>query len=132
MCAEGVFSRGRVAATATDGASEAAAEIERNVLRSMPICMSVAPVDSTLATAALPLPRLFDADDNSRAIRDLISTLEKVVRLLPLGVPVKPNATQHAARAGRWDYREICDCQLHARRERTLWRRSVRLARSTL
>src|SRR3954469_7213696 len=27
------------------------------------------------------------------------------------------------------DFRIICDCQIHARRERTLWRRSLRMAR---
>jgi len=31
-------------------------------------------------------------------------------------------------RPGR-DFREICDCQIHARRERALWRRAVRQAR---
>jgi len=33
----------------------------------------------------------------------------------------------------RWkrsDYRVICNCQIHARRERTLWRRSIRAARN--
>jgi soluble lytic murein transglycosylase-like protein len=30
----------------------------------------------------------------------------------------------------KWDYTLICPCQHHARRERTLWRRSLRVARS--
>src|SRR5476651_949828 len=33
----------------------------------------------------------------------------------------------------RWersDFRVICNCQVHARRERTLWRRSIRAARN--
>lgn len=42
----------------------------------------------------------------------------KVVRLLPFRVP-DMNAK---------DFRIICDCQLHAKRERTIWRRSLRLA----
>ena len=42
----------------------------------------------------------------------------KLVRDLPIS-PRGMNAK---------DFRIICDCQLHARRERTLWRRSLRLA----
>jgi len=43
----------------------------------------------------------------------------KLVRLLPNSV--------HGMNAK--DFRIICDCQIHARRERTLWRRSLRFAK---
>ena len=72
------------------------------------------------------------ADKMSSPISDLISAPADVVRLLPLALkrmisklPLKRN--DDGWRAGS-DFRVICDCQRHARRERTLWRRSVRLA----
>ncbi len=44
------------------------------------------------------------------------------------------NATQERSTGPGWsardDFREICSCQAHARRERTLWRRSLRAVRS--
>jgi soluble lytic murein transglycosylase-like protein len=53
-----------------------------------------------------------------------------VVRLLPLSELMKP--IRHAADY-TWtqprDFREICACQRHARRERALWRRAMRGAR---
>ena len=77
----------------------------------------------------MPFLRPFDADSISRAISDLVAARTKVVRLLPLAVAGMA-ATTHAARTmKRWDYRVICDCQEHARRERTLWRRSLRVVR---
>lgn len=82
-------------------------------------------------TCSATFLRPFDADSISLAIRDLVAARTKVVRLLPLAVAGMA-ATTHAARAmKRWNYRDICDCQEHARRERTLWRRSVRLVRNS-
>jgi hypothetical protein len=52
-----------------------------------------------------------------------------LVRLLPIGVAMIARMSQAVWRTGP-DYREICDCQRHARLERTLWRRTVRGARS--
>jgi hypothetical protein len=82
-----------------------------------------------MAPWPIAFPRPFDADAISRAISDLIETRGKVVRLLPLAVARMATTTHAASRGKRWDYRLICDCQEHARRERTLWRRSVRLVR---
>jgi soluble lytic murein transglycosylase-like protein len=62
-----------------------------------------------------------------------VSTLKPrpfdVVRVLPLGLAVmSTNAATMNWRPGR-DFRVICDCQRHARRERALWRRAIRRAR---
>ncbi len=57
-------------------------------------------------------------------IRDLIPWRAELVRLLPI-------AQLMTARERKWrkgEYRVICQCQVHARRERTLWRRSLRAA----
>jgi len=51
-------------------------------------------------------------------INDLDLQQLKLVRVLPSSV-----RRMHAK-----DFRIICDCQLHARRERTIWRRSLRFA----
>jgi len=111
-----------------DGASDAAAEMERNFLRFIRMNLSVA-ASSSVTSCEMPFLRPFDADSISRAISDLVAGPCKVVRLLPLAVAGMA-ASKHAAHAmKRWDYRVICDCQEHARRERTLWRRSVRLVR---
>jgi hypothetical protein len=92
--------------------------------------LSLAVPGSAIAPCAIPFPRPFDADAISRAISDLLATRGKVVRLLPFGVSGMAISQHTAARgAARWDYRLICDCQEHARRERTLWRRSLRLVR---
>jgi hypothetical protein len=99
--------------------------MERNFLRLIRMNLSVAVAGSAVAPCAMPFPRPFDADAISHAISDLLATRGKVVRLLPFGVS-RMSTLKHAA---RWDYRVICDCQEHARRERTLWRRSLRLAR---
>lgn len=45
---------------------------------------------------------------------------KELVRVLPLGVFMK---LKHR------DFREICSCQMHARRERALWRRTLRAAK---
>jgi len=63
-------------------------------------------------------------------MNNLNTTSKELVRLLPLGAPMKPKicATDYT-----WthlqDFREICSCQVHARRERTLWRRTLRGAK---
>ena len=64
----------------------------------------------------------------SRLLSDLNPTPPDVVRLLPFGVPVMSNTATHDWRPGR-NFREICDCQVHARKERALWRRAVRRVR---
>jgi len=51
-----------------------------------------------------------------------------VVRVLPFGLAVMSNSATFEWRPGR-DFRLICDCQIHARRERALWRRTVRRVR---
>src|SRR6185295_18468045 len=56
----------------------------------------------------------------SRKINEFDLQRTKVVRLLP------PRHQRMNAK----DFRIICDCQVHARRERTVWRRSLRLAQS--
>lgn len=55
----------------------------------------------------------------SRNVNDFDSARLKLVRLLPTS-----DERMHAK-----DFRIICDCQVHARRERTLWRRSLRFAK---
>ncbi len=57
-------------------------------------------------------------------IRNLVPWRTELVRLLPLGRLM-------TARERKWrngEYRVICQCQIHAQRERTLWRRSLRAA----
>jgi hypothetical protein len=63
-------------------------------------------------------------------MNDLILTCKKLVRLLPLAAPMMPKrlATGNPWNSPR-DFREICSCQRHARRERTLWRRAFRAAK---
>jgi hypothetical protein len=80
----------------------------------------------------LDIPQTTDACERaqiemSRSVSDLTGVASEVVRLLPLAV------TMIAKRTGideRWrrsgEFRLICDCQHHARRDRTLLRRSVR------
>jgi hypothetical protein len=91
--------------------------------------LSLAVAASGTGSCVMPFPRPFDADAISRAIRHLVETRGKVVRLLPLAVSGM-GISKHATRStGRWDYRMICDCQAHAKRERALWRRSLRAVR---
>lgn len=63
-------------------------------------------------------------------MNDLITTSKDLVRLLPLAAPMKQ---KHRATDYSWtktsDFREICACQVRARRERTLWRRTLRVAK---
>jgi soluble lytic murein transglycosylase-like protein len=63
-------------------------------------------------------------------MNDLILKSEKLVRLLPLAAPMmqKRRATDNPWNPPR-DFREICSCQRHARRERSLWRRAFRAAK---
>jgi hypothetical protein len=71
------------------------------------------------------------ADPISSAINELIAIPGKVVHLLPCpGIGMK---TQRAG--GGWsagdDVREICSCQVHARKQRAWWRRGLRSLRNT-
>ncbi len=63
-------------------------------------------------------------------MNDLIIKSKELVRLLPLGASMKPKrrATNYTWTPPR-DFREICSCQRHARSERALWRRVLRVAR---
>lgn len=52
-----------------------------------------------------------------------------MVRVLPLASVVKRNTDRRRRTwKGREDFRTICDCQRHARREKSLWRRAARIA----
>jgi hypothetical protein len=65
----------------------------------------------------------------SRAISDLFTWTGKLVRVLK---NVQPMIRQRTRTSPEWkpgsDYRIICDCQRHARRQQALWRRSLRAA----
>jgi len=63
-------------------------------------------------------------------MNDLIKNEQHVVRLLRLGEFMKPirRAADYTWTPPR-DFREICACQRHARRERALWRRVLRSTR---
>jgi soluble lytic murein transglycosylase-like protein len=63
-------------------------------------------------------------------MNDLVTASKELVRLLPLGasMKLKHRATDYTRTSSR-DFREICDCQVHARRERSLWRRTLRGAK---
>ena len=53
-----------------------------------------------------------------------------MVRVLPLASAVARHGSRRREQKwrGREDFRTICDCQRHARRERSLWRRAAHLA----
>jgi hypothetical protein len=63
-------------------------------------------------------------------MNDLITKNKELVRLLPMAalMKLKPHATDYPWTPPRY-FREICSCQRHARRERSLWRRAVRGAK---
>jgi len=63
-------------------------------------------------------------------MNDLHKWSKELVQLLPLGASMKPKrcATDYPWMPPR-DFREICSCQRHARRERALWRRALRGAK---
>jgi hypothetical protein len=70
-----------------------------------------------------------DLDSKSSGISHLTDLQARLVRLLPVGVAMIARVSRGIWQTGP-DYREICDCQRHARRERTLWRRTMRGAKS--
>jgi len=53
-------------------------------------------------------------------MNDLSKLSKELVRLLPIGDSMRLNDR---------DFRDICSCQIHARRERALWRRALRGAK---
>jgi hypothetical protein len=71
------------------------------------------------------------SDAISSAINDLIALPGNVVRLLPYAA----NGMKHERVASGWrageDVREICHCQVHARRQRVWWRRGLHSIRNT-
>jgi hypothetical protein len=83
------------------------------------------------ARGAAPRPTAANFKQNPmwRAISDLFSWTGKLVRLLRNAQPMIRNRTRTSRewKAGA-DYRVICDCQRHARRQQALWRRSLRAA----
>src|SRR5436309_9851287 len=63
----------------------------------------------------------------SRCFRNLVSLRSSLVRVLPV-VQSRMRGNAHSKRLWRGDdFRIICSCQVHARRQKTLWRRSLRL-----
>jgi hemin uptake protein HemP len=58
------------------------------------------------------------------SIRNLVRSRSDLVRLLPLARTM----TAHDRKWRNGEFRVICDCQRHAHRERTLWRRSIHAA----
>jgi hypothetical protein len=69
----------------------------------------------------------------SHEVRNLTQPPSAVVRVLPSAVKHMRLAATKGRSGPGWkdhDVRIICDCQLHARRERTLVRRSLRLAQT--
>src|SRR5205823_4660722 len=71
---------------------------------------------------------------NSLRMHDLIRAASEVVRLLPSRGGMKSNQTASRYPSNYvWtpprDFREICACQRHARLERALWRRALRVAK---
>ena len=66
----------------------------------------------------------------SQRMNNLDTTNGKLVRLLPFGrLQMKPTQPAERIWTPPHNFREICACQRHARRERTLWRRALRGAR---
>ena len=61
-------------------------------------------------------------------ISKLTEVSPNMVHLLPFRRSEMKNETPGKRWNSRHDFRLICDCQEHARREQTLWRRSVRAA----
>src|SRR5258708_25509765 len=70
-----------------------------------------------------------EPDSMSSSISHLTDLQARLVRVLPIAVAMIAKMSRGLWKTGP-DYREICDCQRHARRERTLWRRAVRGASS--
>jgi soluble lytic murein transglycosylase-like protein len=71
------------------------------------------------------------ADPISSAINELIAIPGNVVHLLPdAGIGMKTKRAGSGWRAGE-DFREICHCQVHARKQRAWWRRGLRSIRNT-
>jgi hypothetical protein len=67
----------------------------------------------------------------SSAVNDLLPATRNVVRLLPYRLDqMKQDRAKDAWRGGK-DFRVVCSCQLHARRERAWWRRGLRAVKRT-
>jgi len=71
------------------------------------------------------------AEKISSAINDLIAHRANVVHLLRYALNrMKREETAHAWKPGNEDFRLICSCQVHARRQRVWWRRGLRSMKS--
>jgi soluble lytic murein transglycosylase-like protein len=81
-------------------------------------------------TGAGPGTDLFGVEPYAFAQQRLPRDARKVVRVLPLAEAVVSNAQRKRQQkwARRGDFRVICDCQRHARRDAGVWRRALRIA----
>src|SRR5438270_3780394 len=106
------------AAASADGASVAAAERARKRRRSTDMTMSL--------PLCLPHENLNCAEcaeKISSALNHLVEVPRKLVRVLPYAVNrMKQERAKDARRSGKDDFRVICTCQVHARRQRAWWR----------
>lgn len=71
------------------------------------------------------------AERISSAVNHLVDGPRKLVRVLPYAINrMKRERAKNAWRPGKEDFRVICTCQVHARRQRVWWRRGIRAVRS--
>ena len=67
------------------------------------------------------------AEKISSALNHLAEVPRKLVRVLPYALNrMKQERAKDARRLGKDDFRVICTCQVHARRQRVWWRRGIR------
>src|SRR5437868_4827569 len=112
----------QAAEASAEGARDAAAERERKRWRSTDMTMSL---PSCLPHSTLRCAEC--AEKISSAINHLIEAPRNVVHVLPYVVNrMKRDRAKEAWRPGQKDVRVICDCQVHARKQRVWWRRGLR------
>ncbi len=71
------------------------------------------------------------AEKISSAVNHLVEVPRKLVRVLPYAVnQMKRERAKETGRPCKDDFRVICTCQVHARRERSWWRRGIRVVRN--
>ncbi len=67
------------------------------------------------------------AEKISSALNHLAEARRKLVRVLPYALNhMKRDRAKDSWRPGKEDFRVICKCQVHARRQRVWWRRGIR------
>src|SRR5258707_13765343 len=90
----------------------------------MPMSLTLCLPHSTLNWADV-------AEKISSALNHLAEAPRKLVRVLPYAVNrMKRDRAKDSWRPGKEDFRVICKCQVHARRERVWWRRGIRAVRN--